>query len=189
MVNSRRVRRSAVVLLGACVLLLPGCFTITLWEHAPCVEVKEVAGAEVDASHVLAVDVRYTNGRIERYDYALTGKASSPVRVDRADPPLPSDKFVVVPTPPGGSNLEGDRFAAGSVLEITYARFGGLEVRQVLPEGGVDRQFVPDGGPDWGVPSNYGRALLTVPAVVLDVVTSPIQLGVFCWVLIAHPRM
>jgi hypothetical protein len=189
MAISRRARRCVAVLLGSCILVLPGCFTITLWEHAPRVEVKEVAGAEVDASHVLAVDVRYTNGTLTRYDYALTGKARDLVPVGRADPPLPSGKFVVVPASPVGSNLEGDRFSAGSVLEITYARFGGLEVRQVRPQGSVERQFVPDGGPDWSAPSNYGRALLTVPAVALDVVTSPIQLGFLCWVLVAHPSM
>ena len=188
MATSRRARHCVAVLLGACVLVLPGCFTITLWDHAPYVEAKEVAGAEVDASHVLAIDLRYSNGKITRYHHALRGTAHDLVRVDRADAPLPSGSFVSVPTSPPGSSFDDDRFSPGSSLSLAVTPFG-LDVQQSNPPRNIEHLDLPDGGLDWSEPENYGRALLTVPAVALDLVTSPIQLGFLCWVLVAHPSM
>jgi len=147
-----------------------------------------VAGAEVDASHVLAIDLRYSNGRITRYHYALRGTAHDLVRVDRADSPLPSGSFVSVPTSPPGSSFDDDRFSPGSSLSLAVTPFG-LDVQQSNPPRNIEHLDLPDGGLDWSEPENYGRALLTVPAVALDVVTSPIQLGFLCWVLVAHPSM
>jgi hypothetical protein len=183
--TSRRARRCAALLLGAPLLVLPACFSMTLWEHAPCVEAKEVAGAEVDGSHVLAIDVRYSNGRVTRFHYALRGTARDLVRVDRTDPPLPSGSLAVVPALPAGSSFDDDRFSPGSSLALTVNSFG-LEIRQLHPPRDSESLVVPDDGLDWSEPENYGRVLLTAPAVALDVVTFPIQLGVYFYVVLNH---
>lgn len=179
------MRGIATLLAGASVLVLPACFTIRLWDHAPNVEAKEVAGAEVDASHVLAIDVRYSNGDVTRYHYALRGTARDVVRVDRADAPLPSGSLVLVPDVAAGSSSDDDRFTPGSSLSLSVTPFG-LEIRQLHPPRDSEDLELPHAGLDWSEPENYGRALLTVPAVALDVVTSPIQLGFFCWLWFTH---
>jgi hypothetical protein len=183
---SRRARAVAAILLGACVLPLPGCFTIMLWDSAPQVTVEKVLGAEVDASHVLAVDLRLSNGAIERCHYALAGPVRPAFVVDRTDPPLPRVERLSVPASSPGSKIDGDRFAPGSELALIPWP-GGLEVRQVGASRDGERPDIPGEGVDWSKPTSYGRVLLTAPAVALDVVTSPIQLLFACWILIAHP--
>ena len=124
-----------------------------------------MAGAEVDASHVLAIDDRYSNGKITRYHYAR-GTAQGLVLADRADSPLPSGSFVSVPASPPGSSFDDDRFSPGSSLALAVTPLG-LDVQPGNPPRNVEQLDLPAGGLDWSEPENYGRVLLTVPAVAL----------------------
>jgi len=187
MANSRPMRRLVTVLLGVSVLVLPGCFTILVWEDAPSIEAKELTGAEVDESHVLTVEFKCSNDEIERFHYALGSKPLNLTHAGRSSPRLPNRARVLVPPSPPDARVDGDRYVDGGETGLSLS-FVGLRIEPFRPSGEIDYVFVPDAGLDWREPSNYGRAALTVPSIALDVVTSPFQLAFFIWYITAGPH-
>jgi hypothetical protein len=175
---------------------LSGCFTMQLWDNPPLAPADRVLSAGLDDSHLLLVEIAFTNGERGVFTYELAGVqlpgtltpdnlANREVLVRTNVVELP-----VAMKQPRGHEL---RFPAGASLHLAVDRSRRLVVttrdlaRESEPDKYVPNEVelvaIPNQGLDWSAPKNWGRAFLTLPAVALDIVTSPFQIGWYIYML------
>lgn len=175
---------------------LSGCFTMRLWDSPRDTPAGRVVAAGLEDSHRLLVEIAFASGEREVFRYDLRDSPAPGVvlRDHLPNRALLSPGNVVRLS---DAKLEEPghemRFKPGTVLHVAVHPPGMIVVStrdlaleppvQEEVSGEIEFAMIQDQDVDSHASETWDRVGLTLPAVVLDVVTSPIQLVMCIWIL------